>query len=82
MPSPLRADPGSSEAILAGLRAWVETESPTDDAAAVNRLVDKAEAGLRAAGAAVTRIPGRDGYADTLRARIGPSARTARASST
>ncbi|MCU0986724.1 MAG: M20 family metallopeptidase [Acetobacteraceae bacterium] len=73
MPSPLRADPGSSEAILAGLRAWVETESPTDDAAAVNRLVDKAEAGLRAAGAAVTRIPGRDGYADTLRARIGPA---------
>jgi glutamate carboxypeptidase len=73
MTSPLRTDPGSSEAILAGLRAWVETESPTDDAAAVNRLVDKAEAGLRAAGAAVSRIPGREGYGDTLRARIGPA---------
>lgn len=68
-----RTDPGSSEQILAGLKTWVETETPTDDAAAVNRLVDRAEAGLRAAGAAVTRIPGRDGYADNLRARIGPA---------
>jgi len=71
--APPRTDPGPSERILEGLRAWVETESPTDDAAAVNRLVDRAEATLRDAGAAVTRIPGRDGYADTLRARIGPA---------
>jgi glutamate carboxypeptidase len=71
MTSPPRTDPGPSEAILAGLRAWVETETPTDDAAAVNRLVDKAETGLRAAGATVSRIPGREGYGDALRARIG-----------
>ena len=67
-----RTDPGTSAELLDGLRAWVETESPTDDASAVNRLVDRAEAGLRAAGASVSRIPGRDGFADTLRARIGP----------
>jgi glutamate carboxypeptidase len=71
--TPGRTDPGSSEQILEGLRTWVETESPTDDAASVNRLVDRAEAGLRAAGAAVTRIPGCDGYADNLLARIGTS---------
>ncbi len=69
----LRTDPGASERILEGLRDWVETESPTDDAAAVNRLMDKAERALRAAGAAVTRIPGRDGFGDLLRARIGPA---------
>jgi len=68
-----RTDPGSAAEILAGLRAWVETETPTDDGAAVNRLVDRAEAGLRAAGATVARIPGRDGFADTLSARIGPA---------
>lgn len=69
----LRARPGSSEQILEGLRAWVETESPTDDKGAVNRVMDLAEAGLRAAGAAVTRIPGRDGFGDMVRARIGPA---------
>jgi len=64
-------DPGPSEAILDGLRRWVEIETPTTDAAAVNRLVDEAEAGLRAAGAEVRRIAGRDGFGDMLRARIG-----------
>lgn len=69
----LRTDPGASERILEGLRDWVETESPTDDAAAVNCLMDKAERALRAAGAAVTRIPGRDGFGDLLRARAAHS---------
>jgi glutamate carboxypeptidase len=64
-------DPGTSEAILDGLRAWVEIETPTTDPAAVNRLMDKAESGLRAAGAAVERIAGRGGFGDMLRARIG-----------
>jgi len=45
-----RTDPGTSAELLNGLTVWVETESPTDDASAVNRLVDLAEAGLRAAG--------------------------------
>lgn len=66
-------DPGPSEALLAGLREWVECETPTDEPARVNALIDRAEAPLRAAGAAVTRIPGRDGFGDCLRARIGPA---------
>lgn len=64
-------DPGPSEAILDGLREWVEIETPTTDPKAVNRLIDKAESGLRTAGATVARIAGRDGYGDMLRARIG-----------
>ena len=59
----------SSEALLQELRSWVEMETPTSDSSAVNRLMDVAEAGLRRAGAAVTRIPGRDGFADNLVAR-------------
>lgn len=59
----------NSEALLEELRSWVEIETPTTDPAAVNRLVDLAEAGLRDAGATLERIPGRDGYGDTLIAR-------------
>jgi glutamate carboxypeptidase len=64
-------DPGSSDALLDGLRQWVEIETPTTDPAAVNQLMDKAESGLREAGAEVRRIAGRNGYGDMLRARIG-----------
>ncbi|MCR0985228.1 M20 family metallopeptidase [Roseomonas populi] len=60
---------GTSEALLEELRGWVLQETPTTDPAAVNALADKAEAELRAAGAVVERIPGRDGYGDTLIAR-------------
>jgi len=73
MPALPITDPGPSEAILDGLRAWVECEAPTDDPARINALIDRVEAPLRQAGAAVTRIPGRDGYGDCLRARIGPA---------
>ena len=47
-----------TEALLAGLKRWVECESPTFDVAAVNRMMDLVEADLRAAGAAVTRTGG------------------------
>jgi glutamate carboxypeptidase len=60
---------GSSEALLEELRGWVEIETPTTDPAAINRLMDRAEAELRAAGAVVERIPGRDGFGDQLVAR-------------
>ncbi|HVY18360.1 MAG TPA: M20 family metallopeptidase [Rhodopila sp.] len=60
---------GTSEDLLAELATWVRLETPTTDPAAVNRLADLAEAGLRRAGADVTRIPGRDGYGDNLIAR-------------
>ena len=32
--------PFDADAMLAGLREWVECESPTFDAAAVNRMMD------------------------------------------
>lgn len=52
--------------ILDGIRTWVEIESPTDDAAAVNRMADRVAADYAAIGAAVERIPGRDGFGDHL----------------
>jgi glutamate carboxypeptidase len=52
--------------LLEEIRAWVEIESPTTDAAAVNRMVDKVQADAEAAGASTCRIPGRDGFGDHL----------------
>ncbi|WP_237217369.1 M20/M25/M40 family metallo-hydrolase [Falsiroseomonas oryziterrae] len=59
-----------TEAILAGLRPWVECESPTFDAAAVNRMMDLAGRELALLGARVERIPGRMGFGDCVRARF------------
>ncbi|MBB5692481.1 M20 family metallopeptidase [Muricoccus pecuniae] len=67
---------GTSEALLEELRGWVLYETPTTDPAAVNGLMDRAEAELRAAGAVVERIPGRDGYGDNLIARTPPNPAT------
>jgi glutamate carboxypeptidase len=52
------------------LRPWIECESPTYDAAAVNRMMDLAAYDLTVAGAAVERIPGRMGFGGTVRARF------------
>ncbi len=60
---------GSSEDLLRELAAWVRMETPTTDPAAVNRLMDTAQADLAAVGAMLTRIPGRGGFGDTLIAR-------------
>ncbi|MCU0986920.1 MAG: M20 family metallopeptidase [Acetobacteraceae bacterium] len=60
----------TTEGLLAAVRGWVEIESPTQDAAAVNRMADHAEALLRAAGAVIERHAGRDGFGDILLARI------------
>jgi len=57
---------GTAEQLLEELRGWVEHETPTTDAVAVNGLMDRCEADLRAVGGCITRIPGRDGYGDTL----------------
>lgn len=56
--------------ILDAILEWVRVESPTYDAGAVNRMMDAAEAEMRALGAAIEREPGRDGYGDTLTARF------------
>jgi glutamate carboxypeptidase len=55
--------------ILEGIRTWVEIETPSTDAAAVNVLVDKVCRDLAALGARVERVPGRDGKGDHVRAR-------------
>jgi glutamate carboxypeptidase len=62
--------PFDTEAILAGLRPWVECESPTFDAAAVNRMMALAGRDLALLGARVERIPGRMGFGDCVRARF------------
>ncbi len=59
--------PFSTEALLEGLRPWVLCESPTFDAAAVNRMLDLAVADLAPLGGEVTRFPGTLGLADTRR---------------
>ncbi|ABD86761.1 M20/M25/M40 family metallo-hydrolase [Rhodopseudomonas palustris] len=60
--------PFDSEAMLQGLRAWVECESPTFDTAAVNRLLDLAAREMAIMGAHIERISGRQGFADCVRA--------------
>jgi glutamate carboxypeptidase len=57
-----------AEEILEGIRRWVELESPSHDAASVNRLVDLVERDLGLIGAKTTRTPGRDGFGDVLTA--------------
>jgi glutamate carboxypeptidase len=71
-PTQLPFDP---DRMLADLRPWVECESPTHDAAAVNRMMDLATRDLALMGAQITRIPGRMGYGDCVRATL-PHART------
>ncbi len=56
--------------MLAALRPWVETESPTYDAAAVNRMMDLVTRELAMAGGTVERIPGSHGLGDNVRARF------------
>lgn len=58
------------EAMLARLREWAECESPTHDAAAVERMMDLAARDLALMGASVDRIPGRMGFAGCVRARL------------
>jgi glutamate carboxypeptidase len=60
--------PFDADEMLAGLRPWVECESPTFDAAAVNRMMDLASRALLLAGARIERIPGRMGFGDCVRA--------------
>ena len=57
---------GTSERLLAELRGWVEAETPTTDATAVNRLMDRCAADLAQAGGVLERLPGTDGFGDTL----------------
>ena len=60
--------PFDAETMLAGLRPWVECESPTFDASAVNRMMGMVGRDLAIMGARVERIAGRMGYGDCVRA--------------
>ena len=62
--------PFDADAMLEGLRPWVECESPTHDAAAVNRMMALAARHLALMGAAVETIPGRMGFGDCVRAKF------------
>ena len=62
--------PFDADEMLEGLRPWIETESPTFDAAAVNQMMDVAQHDLATLGARVERIPGRMGLGDSLRASM------------
>lgn len=62
--------PFDPEDMLTRLRPWIETESPTYDAAAMARMVNLAAADCAAAGASIEVIPGRLGLGPSLRARF------------
>jgi glutamate carboxypeptidase len=62
--------PFDTEAMLNGLRPWVECESPTWNAPAVDRMLDLAARDLALAGATIERIAGRNGFGGCVRARF------------
>lgn len=65
-----KALPFDTDEMIAGLKPWIECESPTFDAAAVDRMMDLAAYDFAAAGAEIERIPGRMGYGGSLRAKF------------
>ncbi|MEG6509190.1 M20/M25/M40 family metallo-hydrolase [Methyloligella sp. 2.7D] len=56
--------------ILDGLLRWVAIESPTYDAAAVNRMMSAAARDLAEIGARIETLPGQEGYGDIVLARF------------
>ncbi|WP_431268846.1 M20/M25/M40 family metallo-hydrolase [Dankookia sp. P2] len=68
MDAPALDLPFDAEAMIPGLRTWVECESPTFDAVAVNRMMAIAARDLALLGARVETIPGRMGLGDCVRA--------------
>ncbi len=75
MPAPASTQPWTdlpfdADTMLAGLREWVECESPTFDAPAVERMLSLAARDLALMGARIERIPGRMGFAGCVRARF------------
>jgi glutamate carboxypeptidase len=56
----------TTESLLAGIRAWVEHETPTDAPEAISALVATIAAEAEGFGATTERIPGRNGFGDHL----------------
>jgi glutamate carboxypeptidase len=63
------SNPFDSDAMLDGIRRWVEIETPTEAPEQVNRLVSVVADGYRGLPATLERIPGRNGRGDHLVAR-------------
>jgi glutamate carboxypeptidase len=61
-----------AEAMASVLQGWVARESPTLDAAAVNKMQDLVQAFFSVDSCQVERVPGRDGLGDTLKVTAGP----------
>ncbi|WP_158970140.1 M20/M25/M40 family metallo-hydrolase [Chachezhania sediminis] len=62
--------PFDTDDIIAGLKPWIECESPTFDAAAVDRMMDLVALKCAELGAVVERIPGTLGLGGSVRARF------------
>lgn len=62
--------PFDADTMLAGLRPWVECESPTFDVGAVNRMMGLAGRRLAGLGARVEQIAGQLGFSDCVRAHF------------
>ncbi len=60
--------PFDADAMLVGLRPWVECESPTWDAGRIGKMMDLASRDLALMGARIERIAGRMGFGDCVRA--------------
>ena len=60
--------------MIEGIRRWVETESPTRNVPAVNRMIDLVAEGLHGLPVHVERVRGRSGFADTLAVRTAEAA--------
>ena len=61
-----------SDHSLATLQTWIRTESPTNEPAGVNMMMDLVIAELTGAPVSVERIPGQQGLGDALVLRAGP----------
>src|SRR5665213_689690 len=63
------SNPFDTQAILDGIRRWVEIETPTEAPEQVNKLATMVADGYRDLPASVERVAGRDGRGDHLVAR-------------
>jgi glutamate carboxypeptidase len=61
--------PFNADAILDGIRSWVEIESPTEAPEQINRLASLVAEGYAGLPATIERVPGKDGRGDHLIAR-------------
>ena len=61
------------DAVIQGIGAWVAIETPSRDAAAVNRLMDLIAAEAERDGLTVARTAGRDGFGDHLKLETRPN---------